>query len=519
MEAKAKVLNESQLDEILESVFMILWTCFAIFLIYFIFGFAKRLWRFYLIRKNLREEWKGPKGHWFWGHLGMVTKGNKDPKNFIKFFTEKEKLYDVGFTIYKGPFDAVLMLYDPNIVKKVLSLTAFEAPKRNLKALLPWLGKGVFLLNGWEWYRHRKLLTSAFHFEALKPYARIMNKCAKTLVAKWEQQTADKEVYNVEIFEQSSLFTLDTILQCLMDHRSNCQEQSSENSYIASIYKLSKLVINRMRSKNLFDRFSSYYYRTDEGKDFQNACDVVHQMSEKMIEIREQSPQEGVRGHRDFLDMLLMAKDDDGKGLTKKEIRAEVDTFLFGGHDTTASAITWTLHCLSINPEHQELCHNEIVSVIGDGDIRWSDLSQLQHLTRCIKESLRIFPPAPLISRKLNKDIHFEGRKILKGTTVQLSIIGVQRNENFWDNPQEFRPDRFTLDNSAKQNIHAFIPFSAGPRNCIGQHFAMNEVKIVLAHILRRFKFTPDGSREINYCHEIIYRARGGLYLNIHKRS
>ncbi|CAK8697878.1 unnamed protein product [Clavelina lepadiformis] len=502
----------------------IIYTLLFLSLVYIGGKLFQRFVRFYRIRKNLRNHWQGPKCHWFWGHLGMVTRGNKDPARFITFFTEKEKEFPLGFAIYPGPFRAVLLLHHPNIVKKVLSASAWEAPKNrsSYAALVPWLGEGLLVLNGHQWFRHRRLLTSAFHFDTLKPYVKKMNHCGKALVKKWSSVIADHTSGKIEVFQQFSLMALDTIMNCLLSYEPNAQMQQSENIYVSSIYTLSKLIIERGRNKNLAMVFNFFYKRTKAGKDFQVNCDKVHQFSNTFMKQRrnEIADMNGNRSHFDFLDILLSARDTDGNGLVDSEIRAEMDTFLFRGHDTTASALSWTLFALASHPQHQDKCAAEIMSVLGGRDeVSWSDLSSFPYLTRCIKESLRMYPPVPVISRRLDKDIGAEGKTILKGTVVQISIIGVQRSELFWKDPQTFNPDRFTTESASQQNHHAFIPFSAGPRNCIGQNLAMNEIKVVLAHILQKFKLTVDHNHKIVHCHELIYRARGGLYLYLEKRE
>uniref|UniRef100_H2ZLS1 Uncharacterized protein n=1 Tax=Ciona savignyi TaxID=51511 RepID=H2ZLS1_CIOSA len=500
---------------------LILYNVAVLAMLAVLFKFLKRITVICKIRWNLRTEWKGPPCHWFWGHLGQVTKGNKDPANFIPYFTKNEKLFPFGFAIYAGPLRTILTIHHPNLVKQVLNASTFDAPKPKEAyggLLLKWLGLGLLSLNNREWFRHRKLLTSAFHHDILKPYVKISNSCTDILLDTWQKKVKQQPTgFSIEIFEQASLLTLDIALQCLMSYESKCQERL-DNDYISSIKNLSFLYVRRNRSKNLLLKYFPFLYKwSQEGKLYYKECDSVHKFSTSLINRRKQelgnpdiAPK---REFLDFLDMLLQARDSNGLGLTTSEICAEVDTFLFGSHDTTASGISWFLYCISQNPE-------EITQVLGDREnVRWSDLSSLPYLTRCIKETLRLYPPAPYISRTVNKDIYAEGKTILKGTTVLLSIIGVQRSVLFWKHPQKFNPDRFTPESASMQNNHAFIPFSAGPRNCIGQHFAMNEMRVVLSKMLRTFRFSIDPNHKIVPCHEIIYRSRGGIHLIVEPRT
>uniref|UniRef100_A0A4W2G3Z3 Docosahexaenoic acid omega-hydroxylase CYP4F3-like n=1 Tax=Bos indicus x Bos taurus TaxID=30522 RepID=A0A4W2G3Z3_BOBOX len=210
--------------------------------------------------------------------------------------------------------------------------------------------------------------------------------------------------------------------------------------------------------------------------------------------------------------------DEDGKGLSDEDIRAEADTFMFEGHDTTASGLSWVLYNLAKHPEYQERCRQEVQELLKDREskeIEWDDLAQLPFLTMCIKESLRLHPPVTVISRSCTQDITLpDGRVIPKGVICLISIFGTHHNPYVWPDPEVYDPLRFKPENIKGRSPLAFIPFSAGPRNCIGQTFAMTEMKVVLALTLLRFRILPD---EEEPCRkpELILRAEGGLWLRM----
>uniref|UniRef100_A0A8C4JRB4 Cytochrome P450 4B1-like n=1 Tax=Dromaius novaehollandiae TaxID=8790 RepID=A0A8C4JRB4_DRONO len=154
---------------------------------------------------------------------------------------------------------------------------------------------------------------------------------------------------------------------------------------------------------------------------------------------------------------------------------------MFEGHDTTASGISWLFYCMSLHPDHQARYRDTI---------EWEDLGKMTYTTTCIKESLRLFPPVPGVSRQLAKPITFSDGRSLPAGLFSLFIYYAPLLF-----PQIFDPMRFSPENSARRHSHAFLPFSAGSRNCIGQQFAMNELKVALALTLLRFKLSPDPSR------------------------
>ncbi|KAL6446204.1 hypothetical protein ACFW04_001079 [Cataglyphis niger] len=217
----------------------------------------------------------------------------------------------------------------------------------------------------------------------------------------------------------------------------------------------------------------------------------------------------GKRKRKAFLDLLLDQNEKAETPLTDDELRAQVDTFMFEGHDTTAVAITWTLFLLGNNLEHQEKLHEELEEVFKDSKTPASvkELSQLKYLDRVIKETLRIFPSVPIITRKLAEDVKIDDYTLPKGTTIMLEIALTHKNPQVWTNPKKFDPDRFLPENSKHRNPYAYVPFSAGPRNCIGQRFALLEEKTILTAILRKWRVKSVKTMDtVQYGLSLIYR-------------
>uniref|UniRef100_A0A8C9FK49 Uncharacterized protein n=1 Tax=Pavo cristatus TaxID=9049 RepID=A0A8C9FK49_PAVCR len=245
---------------------------------------------------------------------------------------------------------------------------------------------------------------------------------------------------------------------------------------------------------------------------------VIQERKESLKDEREFEKIKKKR-HLDFLDILLCAKDETGAGLSDEDLRAEVDTFMFEGHDTTASGLSWVLYCLASHPEHQARCREEIKDILGSRDtIQWEDLGKMTYSTMCIKESLRLYPPVPGVSRQLSKPITFhDGRTLPEGTVTAISIYLIHRNPSVWKDPSVFDPLRFSPENVSGRHSHAFLPFAAGMRNCIGQQFAMIEMKVALALTLLRFELSPDLTNPPRKIPRIILRSKNGIHLYLKK--
>ncbi|CAK7293827.1 Cytochrome P450 4F6 [Vulpes lagopus] len=462
-----------------------------------------------------------PKRNWFWGHLGLV-KSNEEGLRMIEDLGHYFR--DVHLW-WIGPFYPVLRLVHPKFVAPLLQAPATIVPKDMFfyNFLKPWLGDGLLLSAGDKWSHHRRLLTPAFHFEILKSYVKIFNRSADIMHAKWKRLVSEGSTH-LDMFEHISLMTLDSLQKCVFSFDSNCQESPSE--YIAAILELSALVVKRNEQVLLYLDF--LYNLSPDGRRFRRACELVHNFTDAIIQERRHTLIS--RGSCDFLksktmdfiDVLLLAKDEEGKQLSDEDIRAEADTFMFEGHDTTASGLSWVLFNLAKHPEYQERCRQEVQELLRDREpqeIEWDDLAQLPFLTMCIKESLRLHPPVTVIARRCTQDVVLpDGRVIPKGNNCVLSIFGIHHNPSVWPDPEVYNPLRFDPEIPQKRSPLAFIPFSAGPRNCIGQAFAMSEMKVVLALTLLRFRVLPH-EEQPRRKPELILRAEGGLWLRVEPLS
>ncbi|KAL7394038.1 hypothetical protein ABVT39_019743 [Epinephelus coioides] len=464
--------------------------------------------------RNL-EAFPGPPGHWLLGH---VKEFKQDGTDFEKI-VEWTKQYPYAFPLWFGPLVSFVNIVHPDYVKTILSSTE---PKDDFVYgfLVSWIGEGLLVSNGQRWFRNRRLLTPGFHYDVLKPYTKLMADSAKTMLDKWESYANTSKSF--ELFEHVSLMTLDTILKCAFSYSSNCQTKGGSNAYIKAVYELSDLINLRFR---IFPYHNDIiFYLSPHGFRYRKVCRVAHDHTEAVIrkrkeELKEEKELERIQAKRnlDFLDILLLARDENQQGLSDEDLRAEVDTFMFEGHDTTASGMSFILYCLACHPEHQKMCREEIIQALdGKDTMEWEDLNKIPYTTMCIKESLRLYPPVPGISRQTTKPVTFpDGRTIPKGCNVGTSVYGLHRNAAVWENPDVFDPLRFLPENVSKRSPHAFVPFSAGPRNCIGQNFAMNELKVATALTLRRYHLIEDPTQKPKIIPRLVLRSLNGIHIKI----
>ncbi|KAJ7332759.1 hypothetical protein JRQ81_014939 [Phrynocephalus forsythii] len=462
---------------------------------------------------NTFEAFPGPPAHWLYGHLHKWKPGKE-----LESMSKWTETFPRCFPIWIGRFMGGLVINHPEYARAVLSR---GDPKHSFtyNSFLPFIGEGLIILDGPKWQQHRKLLTPGFHYDVLKPYVTIMADSVRVMLDKWEKMVSEDPKASLNIYKDVSLMTLDSNMKCAFSFHSNCQ-MDRDNAYVKAIYELTYLIDKRIKSP--LYQSNLIYWLSSQGRRFRKACNVAHCHTDRVIRERQKSLKDNKEGilkkkHLDFLDILLLAKDEKGCPLPHEDIRAEVDTFLAAGHDTVTSAISWLFYCLAQSPEHQQKCREEIKELLGDRDtITWDDLKKMTYATMCIKEALRMYPSISLMLRLLKSPLTFDdGRTLPKDLLVGISIYGIHRNPEIWSNPEVFDPMRFSPENSHLRHPYAFMPFSAGPRNCIGQQFAMTEMKVALALTLLRFELEPDPENPPTPVIHVVIGPQNGIYLKL----
>jgi cytochrome P450 family 4 len=240
-------------------------------------------------------------------------------------------------------------------------------------------------------------------------------------------------------------------------------------------------------------------------------------------DIMVKNEETGLKRRMAFLDSLIN-EHFKNNSFTERDIREEVDTFMFEGHDTTAMAISWTLHLIGLNAEIQDKCHQELDNIFGDNDnqrsIDMKDLRDMKYLEACIKEALRLFPSVPFVGRINEQEISVNDFIVPKGVTCLVFLYEVHRDQKYFPEPELYKPERF-LDNShMTRHPFAYVPFSAGPRNCIGQKFALLEEKAMIATILRHFRITSlDYRDKIKVAPEMVMRPKTPIKMKFCPRN
>lgn len=386
--------------------------------------------------------------------------------------------------------------------------------------LHPWLGRGLLTSYGERWRHHRKVITPTFHFGILDSFCEVFAEKSNILVQKLNE-FADGSGQSVDVYPFVTRAALDIISEAAMGTMVNAQDDPN-NAYVHSVYITAELLLRRSLRPWLYS--DMLYALTDDGKRAAKHLNILHRFSKDVIAKRKQLRQINETNNNlpkkrlAFLDLLL----ENSETLSDSDIREEVDTFMFEGHDTTTAAIVWALLLLGLHPDIQEQVHDELEHIFHGSDrpATLSDYSEMHLLDRVIKETLRLYPSVPNIGREISEDVQIGQYLVPKGTTAVIELVHLHQDERYFPDHRRFDPDRFLPENTVGRHPYAYLPFSAGPRNCIGQKFAVLEEKAVISSLVRNFKWSSAvrDRHEVVYVYELIMRPISGIPLIFERR-
>ncbi|XP_019548746.2 probable cytochrome P450 4ac1 isoform X2 [Aedes albopictus] len=397
--------------------------------------------------------------------------------------------------------------------------------------LYPFMGVGLLTSTGQKWFHRRKILTAAFHFNILPKFLMTFQEECDKLVQKLDVDVREGKTTTMQSL--AARFTLNTICETAMGVKLDSMSMADE--YRAKIQEVVKILLLRVMNPWLVEEFT-YRLLGFRGR-LMKLLKPIHAFTRSIIKQRRNLFHANVKNLDDFseeniymntnqryalLDTLLASE---AKNQIDEEgIREEVDTFMFEGHDTTASAITFIFLTIANHQDAQLQLSEEIKTMIAgrtnpNEPLSIHDYGELKYMDRVIKECLRLYPPVPFISRAILEDTWFGERFIPKDSMANVHIYDLHRDPEQFPEPERFDPDRFLPENVEKRNPYAYVPFSAGPRNCIGQRFAMLELKAILTAVLREFRVLPVTKREdVVFIADMVLRSRDPIVVKFERR-
>ncbi|XP_065284630.1 cytochrome P450 4V2-like [Dermacentor albipictus] len=400
---------------------------------------------------------------------------------YLKGFFKSVEDQDVTVAFY-GPFP-VLLAATPQVAEAILGDLHNTTRAFFYDMLKPWMGEGIVTLNGKPWKARRKAMTPSFHFRILDDYTPIMDKRAKRLVQKLATMSGEY----FDVFPVLRAASCGVLFETMMG-----VDYDEDDSKIAGYLKIHDALCESFakRLTNFHHWFDCIYAFTKDRKEMlkhvEEARDFVSDVFQKRITEYRKGFRDPV-SRNSLLELLFRMCVDEGT-LSETEVRDEILSAQEGGFDFTATNLAFALYLIGHHPEIQDKLRDEIDAAFGDDWEKPLDPEAVKGLTYmdCVlREALRLYPPAQLVGRLVTRDTKIGNHVIPRGTLAIIALYFLHRHPRYIKDPDCFIPERFMGAKSMPTFAH--VPFSAGPRNCLGQKFALREQKIILTHILRRF--------------------------------
>uniref|UniRef100_A0A1A9WPJ3 Cytochrome P450 n=1 Tax=Glossina brevipalpis TaxID=37001 RepID=A0A1A9WPJ3_9MUSC len=485
------------------------------------------------------------------GH-GHVVIG-RSSHEITEYVIKQSEKYGSTIRVSLGHVHFVLIA-DPRDIEIILSGSKHLEKSYEYRYFKPWFGDGLLISKGHHWRHHRKMIAPTFHQSILKSFVPTFvqhsNAVCDRLLAK-----AGKEF---DCHKYMSETTVNILLTTAMGVKKQPELETSAK-YAQAVMDMCDII--HTRQMKMLYRLDALYRLTSMRQKDNKLMNIILSMTRKVVEERKKNfnaderavvdkngtfpvnktikeKKEGLRDDLDDIDendvgekkrlalldaMMEMEKNPDITW-TDKDVMDEVNTIMFEGHDTTAAGSSFALCMLGIHQDVQQRVIEEQETIFGHDmrrDCTFADTIQMNYLERVICETLRLFPPVPLIARKAEEDIKLASGPYIvpKGTAVLISQFVIHRRGDVYPDPDKFDPDRFLPERTAQRHYYSFIPFSAGPRSCVGRKFAMLQLKVLLSTIIRKYKvFSSRTQKDFQLQGDIILKLANGFNISLESR-
>jgi len=420
--------------------------------------------------------------------------------NPLEYFTKVAREYGDVAGLRVLNFKTVFINH-PSLIEEVLVTNARKYSKgRVLRANRHVFGEGLLTSEGDFWLRQRRLAQPAFHRARIASYAATMVDYTERMVQGWrggEERDAHQEMMRL---------TLEIVAKTLFD----ADVEGDAQEVGKSLELLLEIGANFRRTI-----FVPHWLPTPTNLRVRREVKQIEKILYRIIAERRASG----RDAGDLLSMLLSAQDEDGSRMTDRQLRDETITLFLAGHETTASTLSWTWWLLARHPAVEAKLHAELDAVLGDRAPTLDDLPKLRYTGHLITESLRLYPAAWGMARLVVEDHEIAGYAVTKGMGVAMAQWVVHRDPRWYDAPEEFRPERWEDDLLKRLPRFAYFPFGGGPRQCIGNAFALMEAALILATIARKFRFLLVADHPVVPLASITLRPRHGVRVTLESRQ
>ncbi len=415
------------------------------------------------------------------------------------------RLYRARMAEFRTPFFRSFLVNEPDLIREILSDRPADFPKstRVTEGLRPLLGDAVFVTNGAQWARQRRIIDPAFQGGRLDETFPAMLAAGRAALARLRPGSCEVEAI-------ASHAAADVIFRTLFSVPIE-DRMAGQVAQAFTRYQRHQPILN-IAALLPMPRWMPRFHR----RAVRRAAAEIRTLVAEMVTQRERQIDEGTAPD-DLATKLLTFRDPvTGEGFAAGEMTDQVAIFFLAGHETSAAALSWALYLLATHPEAQDRVADEAAAFTNDPSP--ATLKTLRFTRDVFREALRLYPPVPMMVRAASVPEEFRGRAVPKGAQIVLSPWHLHRHERHWDNPDAFDPDRWQTAKGRDSARAAYMPFSAGPRVCPGAGFAMAEGTLLLALLVDAFRFAPIGPPPVPVAH-LTVRSRNGIKLELSPRK
>lgn len=452
----------------------------------------------------------------------VFPKPRKNQRSGVLAFMAKRRswldgLYERSYRMKMGevelPAVHLFMPNQPELVQKILVDEASEFPKHALldEQLRPLLGDSIFNTNGAVWQRQRDMLDVAFDNRQVERVFEPMQVAAERMLERIDASIAASESGVIDIDPEMTLVTADIIFRTIMSTELDAHEAQD----VLEAFERYQARSPRFALLRMFGVPQGALLRFLDRKRARDA-EIIRHYIHRAIERRyRQFLRDGEDSTGDILAQILNARDAKGEGFSLEEVVDQVSMLFLAGHETSASAMTWTLYLLALHPEWQGAIRDELSSLGERSDWSIKGLKRCNKLRMVFMEALRLYPPVGFFMRETTKDEVMRDKKLKKGSLVVIAPWLLQRHKDLWNEPEQFCPMRFDSKAEGRLPKYAYLPFGVGPRVCIGAAFAMQEAMLLLATLVKQYAFSLEEGFEPDPVGRLTIRSDNGLRLLI----
>lgn len=393
-------------------------------------------------------------------------------RNPIPYHRRYFEKFGDSFSIKIGFSKYIILSRDNEIAQYILVKNQKNYNKSKFQSvyLSKYLGKGLLTSDGDFWLKQRRLIQPAFHKQKMNQLVDNMN---KTITAELDNLIEDKAI---DVFPLMSNLAFNVVAKSLFQ-LSSAEDKFHRIKFI--IEEVQNFLIKEIRLPHKAWWFSL----SGQVKKHLSLAEENNRIIKEIIEVRKTSKEE----INDLLNMLLETRyEDTSESMSIEQLIDEIKVLFIAGHETTANALTFTLHLLGSNPEVQQKVLDEIIEIESQTENIIEQLQKMTYTNAVLNESMRLYPPAWITDRQNLEDDSLAQFKIKKDTLIGVSFYELHRNPKYWNNPDEFIPERF-LGEQRKESMQYFYPFGAGPRMCIGTGFAIYEMCLTISQIVKKY--------------------------------